>query len=146
MNETGTVVRVDEDYLILLMTRSEACLRCGACGAGRSRNEMVLRVKNTCGAQEGDFVQISIKEGAFLKASLLAYGLPLLIMFAGFLFGGPLALLLGMAEYDALFRFSLGALLLGVSYLMLNLFSKKLETPYTPRAVCVCDENGRPVE
>ncbi|SFR75031.1 positive regulator of sigma(E), RseC/MucC [Marinobacter daqiaonensis] len=88
IHETGTVISTSGDQAWVQTIRQSACQTCRArhgCGqkalaslsGGQSRQ---LRVTNTLGAKAGDQVTVAIEEAALLKASLLVYALPLLLM------------------------------------------------------------------
>ncbi|MBI5329934.1 MAG: SoxR reducing system RseC family protein [Betaproteobacteria bacterium] len=72
---------------------SEAPASCGACGGkgcGSSvfarmwrPDEPEYRVDNPIGAAPGEAVVVGLPAGALLRASLLGYGLPLLLLLAG---------------------------------------------------------------
>ncbi len=88
IHETGTVISVSGDEAWVQTLRESACQSCKArhgCGqkalagltGGQSRQ---IRVVNTLHAQPGDQVTVAIEESALLKASLLVYAVPLLLM------------------------------------------------------------------
>ena len=84
MTKEATVVETEQG-LKAQVIRSEACAQCRACRFGQS--EEVL-----CDLPEGDFkagdmVEITLSDHALTKASLLAYGVPLLCLVAGLLLG-----------------------------------------------------------
>ena len=86
----GTVTSVDGDYAIVEMEET-GCGRCheeGGCGGHNlgkmlCRTPRVFRVLNPGKASVGDQITISIDEGAIGHTAILAYGLPLLSLFAG---------------------------------------------------------------
>lgn len=88
IHETGTVISVSGDEAWVQTLRESACQSCKArqgCGqkalaglsSGQSRQ---IRVTNTLQARPGDRVTVAIEESALLKASLLVYAVPLLMM------------------------------------------------------------------
>ena len=94
IDATGTITALDGDYAIVSMDET-GCGRCheeGGCG-GNNLGKMlcsaprVFRVLNPGNSSVGDRVTISIAEGAIRSSAILAYGLPLLSLFAG-AFGG----------------------------------------------------------
>ena len=93
----GTVTEVDGDYAIVLMDET-GCGRCheeGGCG-GNNLGKMfcnsprTFRVANPGKARVGDRVKVVIAAGAVRRSAALAYGLPLLALFAGALGGSAL--------------------------------------------------------
>ena len=118
----GTVTEVDGDYAVVRMDET-GCGRCheeGGCG-GNNLGQMLcssprtFRVLNPGSSRVGDHVKVSIAEGAVRRGAVFAYGLPLLLLFAGALcgsavvgetgaIGGAIAGLLGawlVLRYDA---------------------------------------------
>ncbi|GGO82453.1 hypothetical protein GCM10011348_23880 [Marinobacterium nitratireducens] len=93
LEESGLVVAIDGRDIWITSSRTSSCMSCSAskgCGqkalaeyAGKKAED--LCIENTAGVdvRVGDRVVVGINEGAFLKASLLLYTLPLLLLFAG---------------------------------------------------------------
>lgn len=86
----GTVTSLEGDYAIV-ETEETGCGRCheeGGCG-GHNLGRMLcstprtFRILNPGNASVGDRVTVSIDEGAIRHTAILAYGLPLLSLFAG---------------------------------------------------------------
>jgi sigma-E factor negative regulatory protein RseC len=88
VEETATVVRVEQGAAWVSITTRSACGHCGSsgdCGTamvsqlfGEKENE--LRLENTLDAAVGDQVVIGVSNTMLLKASMLAYILPLLAL------------------------------------------------------------------
>ena len=88
IHETGTVIAVSGNDAWVQTIRESACQSCSArhgCGqkalatmsGGQSRQ---IRVPNTLDARPGDQVTVAIEESALLRASLLVYAVPLVVM------------------------------------------------------------------
>lgn len=93
----GTVVAIDGEHALVSMDET-GCGRCheeGGCG-GNNIGKMfcnaprTFRVLNPGRAVVGDRVTIVIAEGVVRRSAALAYGLPLLALFAGALAGSAL--------------------------------------------------------
>ncbi|MCU7845835.1 MAG: SoxR reducing system RseC family protein [Candidatus Thiodiazotropha sp. (ex Monitilora ramsayi)] len=92
IEETATVVGLEDGYAIVETQQQAACGSCDSAGScsttilsglfKRRRNQ--LKVHNPIQAQPGERVVIGLKESAFLNVSFTAYLLPLLclILFA----------------------------------------------------------------
>ncbi|OZG70623.1 transcriptional regulator [Hahella sp. CCB-MM4] len=111
IEEQGKVVAIDGDYAWINTMRESACQSCSAskgCGqkmlnsvsSGRSSQ---VKVSRTLDVNVGDRVLVGIAEEALLKASILAYLLPLLAMIvcagaaeAIFSFPDPVVALIGV--------------------------------------------------
>ena len=129
MGEIGKVTEIIGDDIMVSHKRTGACASCNICARGRDNNEMVMRARNACEANIGDFVEVELQEGALLKAVGIAYGIPFASMVAGFglgyLLGGEIA------------AFSAGILLTGAAYVVIRIMEKggKLAKKYVPVAI-----------
>ncbi len=87
MTRQAKVVKT-EHGLMAEVIRSEACAQCRACQVGQT--EQLLCPLPEGEYAEGDTVTISIPEHALTKATLLAYGVPLLCLVVGLLLGSAI--------------------------------------------------------
>ncbi len=88
ITETGKVVALVGDQVWVQTIRTSACQSCSArsgCGqralaavSGGRANQVL--VDNSVGARVGDEVVIGLDEQSLLNASLIIYGLPLVLM------------------------------------------------------------------
>lgn len=90
MTKFGQVQAYDEKTgeATIVYIRPDACAKCGACGSMNRTGSICL--KADCKA--GDWVRVELPDGRFMKATLLAYVLPLagflIGLFLGYLFSG----------------------------------------------------------
>jgi len=84
VNEQGTVSKVEGKKATVVFARKGMCKDCGAC-LKAGPDEMMVEVENTLDAKVGDVVAIEMRQGVFLEATLVMYGLPLLALVAGLL-------------------------------------------------------------
>jgi len=110
MERIGEVIGVKGSQLQVVFCRPTDCEKCGACQGGRSQLELTL----TGSAKEGDQVVVEMPTGNVLKASALAYAVPLIGLLFGMFLGGALPLFSDRNQ---------GALLGGVTGLALALFT-----------------------
>ena len=89
MVRDAIVVR-ENGKLMAEVVRTEACQTCRACAFGK--NERVLVPVDAERYAPGDRVEIELKGGSVAKASLAAYGVPVVLLVAGLLLGGALSL------------------------------------------------------
>lgn len=82
LRQTGRVVELKGDMAVVRFQRTDACGHCNACFHFGS-NEADIEIENTCQAVEGDVVAIQLHSGSMLKASAIAYGVPLIGLVAG---------------------------------------------------------------
>lgn len=95
MIENGEVVRASDGSVDVRLVPSDACESCGACSAF-GPDAMVMRdVADRTGARVGDVVEVEMPEGTRLRASLIGYGVPLLVLAGGYLAGVLLAGVVG---------------------------------------------------
>jgi sigma-E factor negative regulatory protein RseC len=91
IEETGVVVAVAGDSAEVETRRQGACGSCsanGACGTSLlarylGRKPLLLRARNLAGAAPGDLVVVGVPEDGLMRASLVAYLVPLLGLIAG---------------------------------------------------------------
>ncbi|MFM1540836.1 SoxR reducing system RseC family protein [Helcococcus ovis] len=128
MNKVGVITKVDDDKAVVMMVSSKTCGDCGcstltkihhakSCEYGKK----YLIVQNTINAKVGDPVNLEFKTTKMLKASLVLYILPLIIMVVGILISNKLQ---GKNPSDII-SFISGITALVVSYAMLSSFDKK---------------------
>ena len=87
MERTGTITAVSGDTLEVTFCRPGDCEKCHACIGGEKKH--VLLVKGE--GHVGDAAVVSLPEQTVVKASALAYLLPLAGLFVGMLLGALVA-------------------------------------------------------
>lgn len=80
MKRKATVVERD-GRLMAEVVRTEACQQCRACQFGQTASVLVELPKGEY--RPGDTVELTLEDSRFARASLLAYGLPVALLFAG---------------------------------------------------------------
>ena len=83
MERTGEVTAVKGEWLEVTFCRPADCEKCRACGIGQEQATMMVRGK----ANLGDQAVVSMPTSTVMRASLLAYVLPLIGLLVG-LFAG----------------------------------------------------------
>lgn len=85
MNQQGYIIEiVDEKTAKLKMQRHSACASCGKCQTLSSETkEILVEVDNTIGANIGDYVEVNMDNMNVLKATALAYIVPLVFLMLG---------------------------------------------------------------
>ncbi len=88
MDETGTVVRVAPGRAWVRLARKEACSACKGCAIGAEGRYMIAEAQDSLGVAVNDEVRIRpAKAIGAHKAALLLYGVPILLLFAGYAAG-----------------------------------------------------------
>ena len=137
------IVVSSQGKLMASLERSEACAQCRACAFGETQTVLVELPKDGQVYREGDTVELTLHDGSVSRASLLAYGFPLLMFLAGLAGGWLLGGALGLS------RDLLGALcallLTGTSLLTLRRLDRRLRRSgrFTPVAhpCCAADDD-----
>ncbi|MEH6443379.1 MAG: SoxR reducing system RseC family protein [Oceanospirillaceae bacterium] len=130
IEEKALIVAISENEVTIAAARNSACGQCASksdCGqssiAQWAASKMVnMEVKKplNLALEIGDTVLVGINEQSFLKASLLLYFLPLVVMFIA----GALATSVDALEWQVIVSAFLG---LFWSFYLVRLVSKKLE-------------------
>lgn len=87
MIEYGTVQRVKGDHAKVVIRRHEMCANCQACEMATSNKTMTAQAKNKAQAKVGDDVAVEMELASLMKASGIAYGVPLVGFFVGVFLG-----------------------------------------------------------
>lgn len=85
MNQQGYIIEiVDDKTAKLKMQRHSACASCGKCQTLSSESkEILVEVDNSIGAKPGDHVEVNMENMNVLKATALAYAVPLIFLLVG---------------------------------------------------------------
>ncbi|MBQ7455119.1 MAG: SoxR reducing system RseC family protein [Clostridia bacterium] len=108
MIRTGFVKEKKGDQLRVCFERPEACEGCRGCTKGFLPKKELLTVFGD--AEVGDMVDVQMAEARTLKATLLAYALPLCLLLIGLLAGSAAGLSDGWTMAVSLLGLALGAL------------------------------------
>ena len=131
MLRTGKVVAAHGGELEVCFERPEACAHCGACGG--QKEETLVKIPGD--VPVGRWIDVDMPEGQVLKASLLAYVIPLLMLLLGLALG---ELLFQTETWAAL----LGILCMGASWFVLRLIDRRMRARagWHPQIVAVHPE------
>ncbi len=124
----GRIVAIDPDITTIEIIAESACASChakGLCGLGEEKVKQIqVRTSAWTPRQVGDEVEVVLKKSMGYKAVFIAYGLPLVVLFAALMLLGAL----GVSELWA----GLGALgAVAVCYFVLFLFRNKISKDYS---------------
>ena len=135
MLRTGKVVAANGGEMEVCFERPEACAHCGAC-AGQKEKTLV---KLPGDVPVGRWIEVDMPEGQVLKASVLAYVLPLIMLLGGLALGSLLF------SQEALWAVT-GILCMGLSWLILRLIEKRMKQKavWQPTIVNVYGEGEEP--
>ena len=117
--EEGIVLKSNDGIAEIALLENDNCEECSAklfCKPQEGETK-ILTVSDPLGSLPGDEVRISVEGGAVLKATLLLYGLPLLLLILGILLGMNLFTYSKLPElYSFFFGLSLTAVYFGIVY------------------------------
>lgn len=144
MNQQGFIIDiVDNRTAKMIMQRHSACASCGKCSKLSSEcQDLVVEVDNSIGAKKGDHVEVSMESVQVLKATMLAYLVPLIFLLVGTIltyyildlikFSGPIEVISGVV----------GLICTGISYLLLRKNDDKFKQSreYIPRITKIIEE------
>lgn len=84
MNQQGFIIEiVDDKTAKLKMQRHSACAHCGKCITSSETKDIVVEVDNSIGAKAGDRVEVNMDGVRVMKATAIAYMIPLVALLAG---------------------------------------------------------------
>lgn len=144
MNQQGFIIDiVDNRTAKMIMQRHSACASCGKCTKLSSEcQDLVVEVDNSIGAKKGDRVEVSMESVKVLKATMLAYLVPLIFLLVGTIltyyildlikFSGPIEVISGVV----------GLICTGISYLLLRKNDAKFKQSrqYIPKVTKIIEE------
>ena len=88
----GKIVEMDRENISVEIVNKSACATChakGVCGASDSQVRIIVVPQTiataTAGLQVGDTVKLVLSAAAGMKAAILAYGVPLIVLMAAVL-------------------------------------------------------------
>lgn len=143
MKEIGKVTQIDEGDATIIIQRSSSCASCNACSMGKNQNEMILKVSNELGATPGDWVELDLESISILKASAIAYIIPLIALLLGVAGGYGLA---GKFSLNPEFLGALGGILLtALSFLGIKLMEPILNKKgdYSPKMISIINTSWK---
>ena len=134
ISEQGIVEEIRRNTAIIKVVRSGSCKHCSekdSCSV--AERNMLIEVKNSLNAKEGDMVEVSVPEGTFMKLSLMVYIFPVVALMIGAFLGSFLSMQLN-TDPSATAAIT-AAIFLVASFLGLKIIDKKKETgdKYYPR-------------
>ena len=132
MDRVGEVVEILEDgKAVVRFERTKACKNCKMC-ANAGENHALTEVENTLKAKVGDLVEISLHSKSLIQATLIAYGIPLILLLAG--------VIVGSMWSDAVGAIA-GIVLALVSFVILRLLEPRFSRVKTfkPRMIDIVD-------
>ena len=144
MRQIGEVVQAQDGKLVVAFERPEACQHCNGC-----LDKRCTRVELSADAKVGDRVEVEMPAQGLVKASMLAYLVPLGMLLLGIWLGMALHGSLGVGMDAELFGVLCGLALLALSYLLVRAIDRRLAARgvgWRPRVVRVLSPQECPGE
>jgi sigma-E factor negative regulatory protein RseC len=127
MEQVGQVVALDGDLATVVVRRHDVCGKCGGCGAMLSGGgENYVKARNMAGAHVGQSVKVVTDTGKVLKASFVAYIIPILALLAGIWLGQQFGAALGLFAREELVGLAFGIAFLLLSYLAVRGYDRRV--------------------
>jgi positive regulator of sigma E activity len=125
MQEKGIVIESAGGRAQVRIERTESCEGCHGCLYQDSGHFMVADVVDRVGTAPGDLVRIETAAASPASASLLLFGVPLVMLFAGYAAGAALAPVVGAPQASQGIGIAGAALLFAASFGVLSLVSRR---------------------
>lgn len=125
MQEKGIVIGSAGGRAQVRIERTASCEGCHGCLYQESGHFMVADVVDRIGASPGDVVRIETDAPSPMKASLLLFGVPLMLLFAGYAAGAALAPLVGAPQSSQGIGIAGAAVCFAASFGVVSLLSRR---------------------
>lgn len=142
--ECGTVIEVQNNYVVLEIMQQDACASCAAQGAcavlGGGKKQ--ISVVNSLNARKGDKVEFGISDRGSLISALIVYALPILLLLVGMLCGSVLFQKGSFSSDGAMAVGGIAGILIAFCIIkIVNPIIKKMNI-FRPRMLRVIPRNG----
>jgi len=134
MERLGMVVKTENNLAKITLQRHSSCAECGGCGAGQEKQKKILiDAVNELNAKVGDLVMVQVPDHNVLFAAFLAYVVPLICLFVGYLLGVKIGFYFEVAN-SQMFGIAGAFSLLILSFVGLKIFNPRFSSSkrFTP--------------
>lgn len=142
MNQMGKVISVKMKTALVEVERQSACQDCKGCRFGTDEGKLTVDAVNDVNAVTGDLVEINLCTTNILKASVIVYLIPLIMLILGVIVGYLLSGFLGVDKgiMGAVF----GIVFTAFSFLAIRHYEPKLkkQDDYIPSIVKIIRKEG----
>ncbi len=135
MRQPGEITARKKDMMEVTFCRPEACAACNACEGGKKEHKIWIRGEGKI----GDIAVVDMPDKMVVKASAIAYGLPLAGLLGGMILGNVIA---GGQDAGILAG---GAVGLGISLLVLKMTEKSRagREEWSPKLVQILEKGEK---
>lgn len=133
MLEVGKVIQIGEGQATVEIKRNAACGKCGMCQISEDKKMVLAQPRNAIGAKVGDTVKVEMEFSSLMKASIIAYLVPLVFFLAGCVIGFYKINIAGLGFAHPVVAFCTGLVFLAASYGIIKLLDYRgaFRTRYT---------------
>jgi len=142
MEETGVVSRIEDVHAYVSVERKSTCEHCTAGTCSVSGETVTIEAINEAGARVGQKVLVRMRALAYVKGSMLFYGIPAIALIIGAVLGREaLSPIYTEADPDAVAAISAFSLM-ALSFIGVKLITRKTEknVRYQPVIEKILDE------
>jgi sigma-E factor negative regulatory protein RseC len=137
VQEKGIVIQSTGGRAQVRIDRTESCEGCHGCLYQADGHFMVADAVDRVGAEQGDRVRIETEGPSPVSASLLVFGVPLALLFAGYAAGAALAPAVGAPQASQGIGIAGAAVMFAASFGVLWLVSRRRAARSAGRSVIV---------
>jgi sigma-E factor negative regulatory protein RseC len=127
IEEEGIVVETNGDLAKVSIVAKSACDNCSASNVCHPGEQEYMEASNPVGAKKGQKVNLVVAPQAYLKASIILYGIPMTVFVAAAIIGKNLGLRYGTEAGSDLWAFIAGVAALLVSFIYIKRYNNKVE-------------------
>ncbi|RMD55616.1 MAG: hypothetical protein D6828_04360 [Nitrospirae bacterium] len=141
LQDIGRIISISNSKAMVEVERSSACASCGLQEVEElSGGRAVFEAINMVNASVGDKVKIEVRSSSQTKLSAFVYGIPMLFLLLGAIFGGYMANRLNRPVDTMSSIFSMMGLIIGVLF-VIGLRKRLAKKEYTPVIVEVINQS-----
>ena len=137
IEEEGIVAEVEGNIARVSILAKSACEACSASGICHPGEQEYMEASNPLGAQKGQKVKVVLAPQIYLKASIILYGIPMVVFVTAAILGKNVALHYGSTTNSDLWAFIAGMGCMLVSFVFIRLYNKKVEKTQKYKPVIV---------
>jgi len=137
IEEEGIVVEADGDLAKVSIVAKSACEKCSASSMCHPGDQEYMEAANPLGAKKGQKVKVVLAPQVYLKASIILYGIPMVVFVAAAIFGKNLGQRYGSEANSDLWAFIAGTVCLLISFIFIRMYNQKVEKTQQYKPVIV---------
>jgi positive regulator of sigma E activity len=124
LSEIGTVSKINRGIVTIMINRKQPCTGCDICYRSNDGSHMIAEAKDFMGVSVGDLARIESSSSVGpIRAGLVLYMLPILLLIFGYFLGQPIARSMGINTSGEAPGIVSGFLLMGFAYLGIYLIT-----------------------